>query len=381
MRTAPQARHVLLGLLALGGLLSCAIISEIDRLHTDRLSVDWATPLYNLEPFAYKPTESARLLYVRGDEGADAMVIVPSRDRRVRGLDAASGGVLWELETRGPNVAQPTAHGDELLIGSMDGHVYRVWRRNGRTIWVSDFPGSAGVFAAPTVDDGRVFVTSVDNRLTVLDLETGERLWDRRRSHPSEFTITGQAGVTIVGDYAVTGFSDGQLVAFAKDDGSTYWAADLTGGQRDFVDVDTTPLLVDKVVVASSYRRGLFGVDADSGDVLWIVRGEGFAQPAELDGTLYAPRANGRVVAVDAADGRVIWESEVWSRWATTPAVSESYVIVPIGASLSLLDRGSGRTVMRFDDGRGFSATPELAWGTLYAVANSGTVYALGVYR
>jgi outer membrane protein assembly factor BamB len=361
-------------------LAACAVIRPIGDLPPDRIDVDWALPLYDLEAFAYHPLELGQPLFVQSAATPPGgMVVVPSRDREVRGVDAQSGKVLWSLTTSGANIAQPVAVGEELVVASTDGHVYRANQRNGRAIWTSEYPGKS-VIAAPAVAADRVFVTSIDNRLTALAWETGERLWDKKRPHASEFTMTGQAGAVIHKDSVITGFSDGQLIAFAAQDGATLWSTDLANGKTEFVDVDTTPVVVGDLVVASSYRQGLYGVDAGSGTVTWLLKGEGYGTPATMEGILYVPQASGRIVAVRAADGAVRWVAKVFSERARTPGVTHKYVVAPIGESLALIDRGSGRTVARYDDARGVDATPEMAYGTAFVLGNSGTLYALGIY-
>ena len=62
------------------------------------------------------------------------------------------------------------------------------------------------------------------------------------------------------------------------------------------------------------------------------------------------------------------------------PAVTPRYVIVPLDTALLFVDRLSGRSVKRYDDRYGFSATPEVAYGTVFAQSNSGVLYALGIH-
>ncbi len=377
--TTIAAAFAVAPLLATAG---CSIFPPLEAPTPRRVEVDWAASLYQLDAFAYHPTEAGSPAFVGPTEGAPSgLVVVPSKDRRVRGFDAATGEERWAFRTKGPNVARPAAVGADVIVGSMDGHVYRVRQADGERIWRSDYPAKGGVVSPPVVAAGRVFVTSIDNRITALSASDGAPLWDKARPHASEFTITGQAGAALIGeDRVVTGFSDGQLVAFAVEDGATLWSVDLGGGATEFVDVDSTPVVVGDVVVASSYRRGLFGVDAATGDVRWLVRGEGYGTAAALEGELYVPQANGRIVAITAATGEVRWVARFHTERASTPAVSGKYVLAPTGDALALLDRVTGRLLARFDDSRGFSSTPEVAHGTVYAIGNSGTVYALGLY-
>ncbi len=378
------------------GAASCAIFPAVGKLDERRLAIEWATSLYSLEPFAYHPTEEGRPLYVRSKDTPEAgLVVVPSKDRRVRGLDAASGRVVWEVETRGPNGARPVdlgPHGaaGEVMVASLDGRVYRLNQRNGREVWASQHPGTAGITASPTIAGrsgdpaARVFVTSLDDRLTALSFATGAKLWQVDRPQEQELTVTGQAGAAVAKDMVITGFSGGDLIAFAQEDGVTVWTADLAGTDKQFVDVDTTPQVVEvsegHVVIAGSFSRGLFGVGLDDGVILWKQAGTGFQTPAVLDGIAYAPRTDGQLWAVEAESGRVRWVTKFDTGWAGTPVASRKYVLVPIGEALSLVDRGSGHEVVRWSDGRGVRATPELAYGSVYVIGNSGVAYGLGVF-
>lgn len=358
----------------------CSVFKPIEDPAPAPLRADWAVRLYELEPLAYFPRELGQPLHL-GEGGADpGVVVVPSADRQVRALDAATGETLWALPTQGPNVAQPVVYGDELLIASMDGRLYRVRQRNGRPVWVSDVIGKGAILEAPAVAGDRAFVTTEDNRISAVSLADGAVLWSRDRAHRAQFTIHGQAGATLVGEHVITGFSDGRVVSFAQSDGATFWSRDLAEGKTEFVDVDTTPVVVGGTVVVGAYRVGLFGLDAETGMTSWVVRGEGFGTPAVMQGVLYVPQSRGRVLAVDPAAGEILWALEMAYGTPRTPVPSYKYLLVPVERSLLVVDRGSGRALARYDDMYGFSARPEVAWGTVYAQANSGSLYAFGLY-
>lgn len=380
--------------LSFAALSACTIFPPVERPEPRRLALEWATRLYHLEPLAYHPVDTTEPLFVQSENTPDAgLVVIPGKDRKVRGLDAATGRLIWEADTLGPNGSRPldlAPHGapGELLVASMDGRVHRLSQRNGRRVWVSQAPATAAITATPAVagkgEGAKVFVTSLDNRLTALSLGTGEKLWDYERTHDVELTITGQAGAVVAKDMVLTGFSDGTLAALSQEDGAVVWTTDLKGDLKQFVDIDTTPLVVPvpdgHVVVAGCFARGLFGLGLDDGVVLWSKLGEGFSHSVSLDGIVYASRTDGYLFAIDAANGKTLWGSQFDTGWAGVPAVSRKYVILAIGEGLTLLDRSSGRQLLRWDDGRGVRGAPEVAHGSVYIVGNSGQAYALGLY-
>jgi outer membrane protein assembly factor BamB len=373
--------QLLIGVLAGPMWAACGIIQPVGEPSQDTVSVDWVRQLYTLEWFSTEPRETGTPLFIKGPMTPDGgLTVVPSKDRRVRALHGQTGDLVWEFSTQGPNAVRPVKVEDDLLIGSMDGRVYRIRQRNGRAVWKSDLVGAGAIMAAPVWFKEQVFVTSADDRLTALSLSTGKTMWQRERSASGEFSVTGHAGPLVVGDRVVTGFSDGKLMAFATSDGATVWSVDLSGGATEFADVDSTPVMTDGVLVASGYQTGLYGLDADTGITMWFLPGQSYGNPVEREGTVYVPQASGRLIAVDAATGEEKWSLGVTQGVPRTPVVSHKYVLLPVDSALLVTDRGSGRVVEQYDDMYGFTATPELAWGTLYAQSNSGCLYALGLY-
>jgi outer membrane protein assembly factor BamB len=377
----------------------CSVFVPMQGPSYPPLVLDWSQPLYDLEPFPYHPRDDARPTFLRGPmTPKEGLVVVPSKDRYVRGFEAHTGRLLWEAKTLGPNVAAPVVVDEDLLVASLDGHVYRLHQRNGRVVWDSGSLGKGALYREPVVADGRVFVTGDDDRVTALSLSDGARLWERDRPVLSSKSIvsrvTGQAGATVSNGKVYTGFSDGRLMAFDVSDGATLWTLDLSGGATDFVDVDSTPVLAtQELLIASGYATGLHGVDASTGKVIWRLPGRGFGEAALYEGTLYVARtkrpagqqAPGRhnaasLLAVDAATGEVQWTLSVGETTPGCPAVSTKYLLVPINSALLVVDRGTGRAIRKYDDKYGFSATPSVAWGTVYALANSGIMYAFGLY-
>jgi outer membrane protein assembly factor BamB len=230
-----------------------------------------------------------------------------------------------------------------------------------------------------------VFITTDDDRLVALEVATGKRVWDRERPRSDVWSdtrvITGQAGATLMEDRVLTGFSDGRVGAYSARDGASLWIRDLSGGETEFTDITSTPkLTIDGLVVLASFKAGLFGLDAKTGASRWQIKGEGFGTPATYDGVLYAPTASGKLLAIRSSNGDILWTLDGAGGPARRPAVTPRYVILPVDTALIVVDRLSGRSMKRYDDRHGFSATPEVAYGTAFVQSNSGVLYALGLH-
>ena len=362
----------------------CGILGgcqTIGSLGGERVAIDWSSTLYDIETFAFRPQERGEVLHVQDEfAGSGGLVVVPSKDRTVRALHGHTGEELWRFETGGPNVAKPVVVGDDVLIASTDGRLYRLNRRSGRQIWAVDVPGKASVLESPVVAKGKIFLTTMENRVAAFDAATGGVLWDRRRAHHGVFTITGHAGLLIDNDAVITGFNDGWLVAFATSDGATLWSTDLSGDGKGFVDIDTTPLKSGSNYVVGSYGVGLFALNEETQDVAWYVKGEGFSTPVLAGTMLYASTSKGLLYAIDARTGKVQWHKKVAEVLHAGPVPTRKYLLLPTSGGLLVIDRRSGTILRRVGDSHGFTARPLYVDGTLFALSNSGRLYALGIY-
>ena len=209
-----RAQHLraLLGLCAVASLsAACATFKPFPPSERLTVSLDWAAVMYELPEMPYAPKEFGQPLFVDSEDSvSSSMLIIPSRDRFIRALDPKSGTLLWQQETRGPNLAQPVRVGEDVVVASLDGRVYRMSLRNGRIRWETEPLSRGGIHAAPTLDGDRVFLTTDDDRLIALDVNTGTRVWDRERPRSDVWSdtrvITGQAGATMVDERVLTGF-------------------------------------------------------------------------------------------------------------------------------------------------------------------------------
>ncbi|MBW2548107.1 MAG: PQQ-binding-like beta-propeller repeat protein, partial [Deltaproteobacteria bacterium] len=74
------------------------------------------------------------------------------------------------------------------------------------------------------------------------------------------------------------GFTDGAVAAINPADGRLFWEVETSvdveirpGNVPQFLDVDTTPVLLQGTLYIASFTAGLYALDADSGTVEWRV--------------------------------------------------------------------------------------------------------------
>src|SRR5207237_843054 len=219
--------------------------------------------------------------------------------------------------------------GSRLYVGTSDGWVR--CRFHGRTAWFWRAGGSG--LAAPLLDRDTLYVASADGKLTALNRITGE----------------------------------------------VRWSSDL------HEELTTTPTLSGGRLYVMSSEESVTGVDAETGKSLWkfhrdppagfTIRGN--SRPRVSHGSVFAGFADGPLVALGRADGKVLWKLNLGNdRYATPGAVSGGLLLLSLDRGpLIAVDAVTGRTRGAFDPGSGFSAGPLAIPGAAFAVSNGGVLF------
>ncbi|MEZ3143390.1 PQQ-binding-like beta-propeller repeat protein [Halobaculum sp. MBLA0143] len=291
-------------------------------------------------------------------------VYVGGADGVVSALAADTGRVEWRTQLDGAVGGTPavTAADDGrrlVIVGTRAGSAVGLAADTGRVVWRRSVGGTP---RSPTVADGRVFLGTFSETLTVLSATTGETLWTATRPEPF------LPGVPTVGDGAVVAGANGQLYAFETADGSERWR--VTG---DDYRVQSTAAVGDGRVVLS-LGSSLRAFRLADGTELWRhPSGSTNVAPAVHDGTAYTV-ADGRLTAVSVADGRRRWSRTVGNATSVT-ATPECLIVRGLDTRSLRGFSHDGDPLWRYD-GR-VATDPAATDGWLFAGAAGGRVLAL----
>lgn len=336
----------------------------------------WRTKVHEYGLFEPRPEECASAALV-GDR-----LVTGSRSGNVVALSAKNGTQLWSTAMSGGSDSEARfdeAHG-QVYVGTDDGSLYAVDPASGKVRWTHR--GRGAVERPVELGGEAIYVSTAADRVYALDAATGKYRWQYEREPPEGFTIHGHAGPRLSGDVLYAGFSDGYLVALRASAGEVMWARSLAAASEQFVDVDATPVLHDGLVLASSYSGGLFALRAEDGERAWRLGIEGASAVRLVGDRLYvaAPRDG---LAALTPKGQVLWRQGLAEAGdLTAPQAAGPYLVFTGSrAGLFVIDRATGRLLETFNPGRGMCAAPTLSpdGRTLYVLANSGTLYALGM--
>ncbi|AZP19500.1 serine/threonine-protein kinase [Streptomyces aquilus] len=312
--------------------LFCARPGAVFGLDPSDGSVLWRHPM-DTPSVTRPPVLAAGLVQPMTDEG-----------RRLEALDPTSGKARWQRKMPAHNAMQ--AAGGTILLTGLDGTVSAVDASTGDPRWSRRIPGHPLPSFASFAGDPLAYATnpSVDaskTRVTAVDPATGSVRWDARL--------------------------DGKLTLIGVQGGSLFFLA------TDKV-YDDTDAVVRYTPSTKSTRRTALPVPR--ADALAAVHGN----------VVYLLGSGGSLDAVDMAARKRLWHLETAVSRGSVPVSDGTHVFfVAADGRLLAVDAHNGRLVgqtpVRLDAASGRVAGalpgPLLAHGHLYATAPDGTVFAV----
>ncbi len=305
---------------------------------------------------------------------------------------------------------------------------------DGRVEW--QFRTNAPILAAPSVAQGKVYLSTGDGRIVALEAETGELVWEHEVTGPVN------SSPAVAGDLVFVGLRDGRLLALDKSDGTLRWefhTNDLIygspaayrgvvyvgSGNRSLYALDaltgevrwsretggrivSAPAVRDEVVAAISQDQRIYIYDADKGGFrLDFLTRDTIGAPTLGDELAYVANTKGIVFAIDWKQRQLPFEKTArwirtqlffwgfvnslpatkgfeWSFWRPgeifrgTPALDDHRVyIASESGNIYALDHSDGTQSWKFEAEADIHGSPSLAGDTLYIADSEGVVYGL----
>jgi outer membrane protein assembly factor BamB len=261
-----------------------------------------------------------------------------------------------------------------------------------RPIWSSDIGRGTSyrrrITAQPVVAAGLVFAMDSEAVVSAWNAQTGRSAWDfdTRREDNRSTNVGG--GISADGGtlYAATGRAD--LLALEATTGKLRWRVQLRAGAR------SAPTVVDGKLFVPTLDDRLVGLSAADGKELWSYQAPstatamlGLPAPASEDGIVVAGFATGDLQAVRAISGTVVWADNLsavrgqsslsdLSTIRAMPLIHDGIVYaVSVGGLMVAIDLPSGRRL--WERSIASDNTPWLAGDWLYVLTTGNELAAL----
>jgi outer membrane protein assembly factor BamB len=277
-------------------------------------------------------------------------------------VNAADGRRIWRFETGLSAIAGLGGDAGLIIASSRDGDIaaYREQEKGLQLAWKVSIDNE--IRATPVLDGEQIFVRSVDGRLRSLSAADGSLQWVIAHRVPA-LSLTGNSEPLVVGQQVFVGMDDGKLLALDRNSGEVVWEAtvSLPSGRTEverLVDVDGRFVYSDGVIYVSAFQGRLAAVQAVSGDLLWT-RDFSSYQASDIDTeSLYLSADNSHLWSIDRRTGSAFWMQDVLhARRITAPAIfGEHIVVADFDGYLHWFDRDDGELAgrIRFSEDRSY---------------------------
>ena len=157
---------------------------------------------------------------------------------------------------------------------------------------------------SPALFGESLYAAATNGRIEKIDASTGKRQWQVKLKKE---TITG--GVGVGGGLVLVGTDQGFVYAFNQTDGSLSWKVELSS------EILASPVYGNEVVIARTGDGKVFGLAAFDGEVIWTIGRQmprltlrGDSRPLVSQGVAFIGFPDGTLVALDASNGRALWD-------------------------------------------------------------------------
>lgn len=308
--------------------------------------------------------------------------------------DVKSGaGILWKTELSVPGFNSPVIWGDRLFLSggtaeNLEIFCYDV--KSGKELWTAkvesdvkelDLSEDTG-YAAPTVttDGKRVFVIFATGNLAAFDFD-GNPVWKKNLGVPDNPYGMGSSlisdGSRLFVQYDQS--KDQKVMAFNVATGDLVWEAARTHSSW------ATPALIETrngIQLVLNDEKNVTAYDPVSGKQLWQIEclsGEVAPSPA-FNGKdiLFVANEYAKATALKLTDGtpEILWQFDEYLPDISSPlATPERFYLCTSAGEIVCLDAVTGEVKWEQEFENGFSSSPVLAGGHVYAIDLEGGVH------
>jgi outer membrane protein assembly factor BamB len=261
---------------------------------------------------------------------ANGLVYTMDSSAVVSAFALAGGAQAWRTDTRDKD-ADSTNIGGGLAVGGDTlyavnglGDLVALDAAKGTEKWRTNI-GAPGR-SAPTFVEGRLFLTTIQDKLLALAANDGHEIWTYS-ALTATLSVLGRPAPAFANGLIVAGFSSGELACLRADSGNVVWTDNLGGTaggtSADFSAIRGRPAISNGRVFATSMGGLTIGLDLPTGRRLWERSAGGEDSPWVAGDWMFMIGLSQELAAIDAADGRVAWVSAL-PRWENPKKQSNS---------------------------------------------------------
>ncbi|MCB1591314.1 MAG: PQQ-binding-like beta-propeller repeat protein [Alphaproteobacteria bacterium] len=329
---------------------------------------------------------------------AEGRIYTLDTDFSLRATDAQSGKLLWKTDIENEEEDDSVISGgigyanNMLFITNGYNELLKVKAADGSIVWRKPLPAASR--AAPTVLEGRIYVTTLDNRLVALSEETGDNLWTYVGIAETA-GLLGAASPAANTSIVVAVFSSGEITALRPENGSVAWSDNMTstrgygGGLESLSDIRALPVLDHNLVITLGFGGKLIAFDETTGTRVWQREIGGSETPWVAGNFLFVLSNSQQLIALNIEDGGIVWITQLPRfenekdrsgpiTWKAPVMGSGRLILAGTDGQKIEVNAADGKSVKSWKDGKTPAVPPIIASNTLFVLSVDGT---LAAYR
>jgi len=251
-----------------------------------------------LEADSGKPAWSTRTdaAIAAGPGAGEGLVVVGTSDAEVIALNAGDGGVRWKVEVSSEVLSVPRIDLDKVIVQTADGSLAALDGADGRQLWINDRTVPVLTLrgtSSPAVQLGVVVAGFSNGKLAAFSAEKGFLAWEKSIAIPKgrselERIVDIDGNPVIAGGAVFVSTFQGRVAMLDLKSGNVVWERDMSSSAGLGVDFSQVYITDDKSHV--------WALSRNTGASAW--KFEGLAWRG-----LTAPQPFGDYVAVGDAEG------------------------------------------------------------------------------
>ncbi len=325
----------------------------------------------------------------------DNRVFTLDTESRVSAFDLKTGKELWH------QTVKPKKEGDEVISGGIAYSSGKLFVTSGYNELLALNPADGKIAwkvklsspsrAAPSIIGDRIFVVTLDNKISAFSANDGSSLWDYQAL--SEVSgIVGAASPAANNEIVVPAFSSGEIMALHVENGSVAWSDDLSpstrvGGLAALPDIQGLPVLDKDLVFAISFGGKMVALDQKTGQRTWEKELSGTETPWVVGNMVFVITSNSELIGLARDTGVISWvrplapyvkeDAERQGLLWNGPVLAGGRLILtgPEGNVLEV-DPNTGNLLRRMKLNSTVAVTPIVASGVLLLLTQEGTLIA-----
>ena len=329
---------------------------------------------------------------------AGGVVYAMDSESHIYAFNAETGARLWDFDTAPTDEDEPERgfgggvafDSGKLFAATGFGTVKALDAKTGKELWNAKV--STPLHSAPVVADGRVYVITKENQLSVLDANDGRLMWDHQ-GIVEPAGIASSPSVAVSGETVVVPYSSGELYALRVDNGSPYWNEQLTRNRNLTAltvinDIAGSPVIDGDLVFAVSHSGTFVAINLRTGGRTWTRNVGSIQTPLVVGEFVFLVSTEGQVLCLSRADGRIKWTTALPAFgdtedredpivWTGPLLVNNRLLLFSSAGTAVSLNPASGQKMNEISIPAGTFVPPAMANGTLYLLTNEAQLVAL----